>query len=134
AENEAAGAQANQSRSYCGSVSQVPGDLLRNWRCVMQETANDDDVVESRGRDEAGGRFHTDAAARGYRAAMCAHDVPLAADRPTSVALVGRQAQHVDERREGGEREIVGEKYPHAQPHAGTLRPAGGGGWPCSRG
>ena len=72
---------------------------------LVDEPADDHEVVEARRVAEPLLRLHQDAAARGDRLHGRREHVPRTEDRPRAVALVGGEPQHVDEVREGAERE-----------------------------
>src|SRR3546814_7961902 len=52
-------------------------------------------------------RLHGDAAARCGRVHVIRQHRPIAQDRPAAVALVGSKPQHIDEVREGAQREAA---------------------------
>ena len=72
--------------------------------CYTKLLRDHHDVIEARRIAQPLGRLHRDAAAGGDRVHCIRQHSPLAEDRAAAVALVGGEPKHVDEVREGAER------------------------------
>ena len=81
----------------------------------MENSADDDEVIEGVGRQQRTGGLQQHAAACGYRLRAARHDRPLHVQRTTAVALIGGQPQVVDKHGESGQREVMREHDPDAQ-------------------
>ena len=109
AQDEAAGAHADQLHAHARGRFQIFDRLVVDLAPAMQDAADHDDIVEMLGVLEAAGARDGDAAAGAGRLRPRRHDRPAAQDLAAAVALVGREAELVDEEREGRKREIIGQ-------------------------
>jgi len=115
AENEAPRANADEGRAGRGQLAQIArGDLI-DLGSGMQDAADHDQIVQFAPRQEAAGRLdhHVAAGADGFGAV--GHDRPGDMQWPAAIAFIGRQAQVINEHRERGQREVIGEDDSDAQ-------------------
>ena len=126
-QDETAGADADERHCGRADLAQVARRGLIDLRPGMQEAADDDDVIESAPGAAAalvGWIITPQLAGTGSGAAR--HDRPLHVQRPAAVALVGGEAQMVDEDGEGGEGEVMREDDANAQRRAHGCARCGG--------
>ena len=121
AQDEAAGADADQGHRCRAHFAQVAhGRLVDLWSRV-QDSADDDHVVEQIGGEQCARRLEQHATARRHRLRPARHDRPLHVQRTTAIALIGGETQVVDEHRKRRQSEMMRQDHPDAQRRA---RPA----------
>lgn len=114
-EDEDAGAEADNRNACRCAILQEAQCFRRQGAVIADQSADNDDVVVVTGIAQPRIRLHFHAAARLHAAERCGEHRPFAEDGSGAVRLIGGKAQHVDEIREGRQREAVGKQEGDAE-------------------